>query len=146
MCACRLYDGDLEAQGMPAEVVRLVQQIDAADGVLFSTPEYNKNVSGVLKNALDWISRSKPQPLRGKPVAIMSATAGRSGGERTQYSLRHCLHPFNPLIVQLPELLVANAEAAFADGKLTDERYDKGLDRLLEHFLKMIEAGRAVAG
>lgn len=120
-----LYDGDLEAAGMPAEVLTLVAQIKAADAILFSTPEYNKNLSGVLKNALDWVSRVKEDgkmPLAGKPVAILSAAAGRSGGERAQFSLRHCLTPFNPRILQGPEAFVAGAMKAFGeDGRLLDE-------------------------
>ncbi|MEJ2036038.1 MAG: NAD(P)H-dependent oxidoreductase, partial [Maritimibacter sp.] len=63
-----LYDGDLEeASGIPTPVQRLADQIAAADAVLISTPEYNKNISGVLKNALDWVSRVKGNPWNGKP-------------------------------------------------------------------------------
>ena len=139
-----LFDEDLEAQGMPDAVLRLSRQIAEADGVLIATPEYNKNTSGVLKNALDWVSRTRPQPFAKKPVAIMSAAAGRAGGERTQFSLRHCLTPFNPMIVQLPELMVAGPDKAFADGKLVDERASATLDRLLAQFKRMIQAGRAL--
>lgn len=139
-----LFDADLEAQGMPESVTRLVTQIADADGVLISTPEYNKNISGVLKNALDWVSRTRPQPLQGKPVAIMSAAAGRAGGERSQYSLRHCLTPFNPMIVQLPELMVASPDALFDEGKLNDDRTSRSLDRLIARFHSMIKAAAAL--
>lgn len=139
-----LFDEDLEAQGMPESVAGLVALIASSDGVLISTPEYNKNISGVLKNALDWISRSKPQPLAHKPVAIMSAAAGRAGGERTQYSLRHCLTPFNPLIVQLPEVMVASPAQAFEDGQLSDERSGRALDRLLARFLELVTASKSM--
>lgn len=135
-----LFDEDLEAQGMPEAVTRLIEQIAAADGVLISTPEYNKNISGVLKNALDWLSRTRPQPLNNKPVAIMSAAAGRAGGERSQYSLRHCLTPFNPLIVQLPEMMLAAPASTIQDGELTDEMAIKLLDRLLTQFKRLIAA------
>jgi chromate reductase len=117
-----LYDGDLEAQGTPEAVTRLVAQVRAADAVAIATPEYNKGLSGVLKNALDWISRSKPMPLSGKPVAIMSAAAGRSGGERGQSTLRQCLVAHGPLLLTQPEVLVAEADRAFADGRLTDDK------------------------
>lgn len=138
-----LFDEDLEAQGMPEAVERLVAQISAADGVLIATPEYNKNLPGVLKNALDWVSRTRPQPLANKPVAIMSAAAGRAGGERSQYSLRHCLSPFNPLIVQLPELMVSASDKAIQDGKILDEAASRALDRLLAQFKRMIQAHNA---
>ena len=118
-----LYDGDLEeASGAPEEVKTLHGQITDADAVIISTPEYNKNLSGSLKNAFDWLSRVKPGPFIGKPVAILSASAGRSGGERAQYSLRHCLTPFNPRILQGPEVMIAASHAAFNDdGQLKDE-------------------------
>ena len=76
-----LYDGDLEAaEGLPEGVVRLQQQIAGADAVLIASPEYNQGISGVLKNALDWVSRGDARPWPGKPVAMMHATAGRAGG------------------------------------------------------------------
>ncbi len=129
-----LYDGDLEdSQGIPPEVQRLADQIAAADAVVISTPEYNKALSGVLKNALDWVSRTKGSPWRGKPVAIMSAAAGRSGGERAQSSLRLALAPFRVRLVPGPEVLVADSRNAFDDaGHLTNERYHKALRELME--------------
>ena len=76
-----LYNGDDEDRdGLPASVLALVAQIEAADGIIISTPEYNAAIPGVLKNALDWVSRHKPSPWAGKPVAVMSAAAGRAGG------------------------------------------------------------------
>lgn len=129
-----LYDGDLEdTAGVPAEIQKLHEQIANADAVVIATPEYNKNISGVLKNALDWLSRYKPQPWAAKPVAILSASSGRSGGERAQYSLRHCMTPFNPRILQGPEVLIAAAGSAFDDdGRLINEHSVKSLTKLME--------------
>lgn len=108
-----LYDGDLEARdGIPPAVQTLSDQIRAADAVMISTPEYNKGISGVLKNALDWVSRTQ-NPWVDKPVAILSATAGRAGGERTQVMLRMCLFAFRPRLLQGPEVLVAASSDAF---------------------------------
>jgi len=127
-----LYDGDLEAQGIPEAVARLAAGIAAADAVVVVTPEYNKAISGVLKNALDWVSRVKSPVWRDKPVAIMSATAGRSGGERAQSSLRDCLVPFRPHIVPGPEVLVADAANAFdAEGRLNQPRAEAALSDLM---------------
>jgi chromate reductase len=127
-----LYDGDLEkAEGIPPAVQTLRDEIAAADAVVISTPEYNKALSGVLKNALDWVSRTKPNPWLKKPVAIMSATAGRAGGERTQYSLRLAMVAFRPTILQGPEVLVAQAADQFEDGRLVNERYIAALDELM---------------
>lgn len=117
-----LYNGDVEAHGIPPAVRLLADQIAAADAVLISGPEYNKSISGVLKNALDWVSRTKPNPWADKPVAIMSAAAGRAGGERTQFALRLCLVPFRPRLLQGPEVLLADSTNQFdAEGRLTND-------------------------
>jgi len=129
-----LYDGDLEAaEGIPASVQTLADQIAAADAVIISTPEYNKAPPGVLKNALDWVSRTKGGPWSGKPVAIMSAAAGRAGGERAQFALRLMMTPFRPNIVQGPEVLLAASGKAFDDdGNLIEESYTKMLTDLMD--------------
>lgn len=142
-----LYDGDLEdAEGIPASVATLADQMRAADAVVISTPEYNKNLPGVLKNALDWASRTKPAPLAGKPVAIVSAAAGRAGGERSQFSLRHCLTPFNPRVLQGPEIMVANAGNAFdEDGHLLDPKSFEFLTTLMNALSAEITRARLEA-
>lgn len=119
-----LYDGDLEAaDGIPAEVQLLADQIASADAVVISGPEYNKGITGVLKNALDWVSRTSGSPWAGKPVAILSAAAGRAGGERSQVMLRSCMTAFRPRILQGPEVMIAASSKAFdADGRLSDQR------------------------
>ncbi len=128
-----LYDGDLEAQGMPAEVQLLADQIAQADAVVISTPEYNKALPGVLKNALDWVSRTKGSPWLNKPVAIVSAAAGRAGGERSQFSLRLCMVPFRALVLAGPEVMVADSSNAFDEnGRLKDARTIKGLQELMD--------------
>jgi chromate reductase, NAD(P)H dehydrogenase (quinone) len=129
-----LYDGDMEdAEGIPAAVQTLADQIRAADAIVISTPEYNKALPGVLKNALDWVSRTKGGPWRDKPVAIMSAAGGRAGGERSQFSLRPCLTPFRPRLLPGPEVLVGDSGNAFdAEGRLIDARYVKALQELMD--------------
>ena len=129
-----LYDGDLEdAQGIPPEVQALADQIAAADAVVIATPEYNKSFPGVLKNALDWVSRTKGSPFRDKPVAIISAADGRAGGDRSQFALRLALTPFRPRLLTGPEVMVADSSHAFTpDGLLIDARYQKALAELMQ--------------
>lgn len=129
-----LYDGDLEAEsGIPAEVQTFADQIASADGVIVATPEYNKGISGVLKNALDWVSRTKGAPWANKPVALMSAAAGRAGGERTQNMARLCLTPFRPLLITGPEVMVAATAQQWDDqGRLINELNAKALDELMQ--------------
>jgi chromate reductase len=138
-----LYDGDLEdAQGIPPEVQTLADQIAAADAVVIATPEYNKSFPGVLKNALDWVSRTKGSPFREKPVAIISAADGRAGGDRSQFALRLALTPFRPRLLTGPEVLVADSSHAFTpEGRLIDARYQKALAELMQAL--RAEAGRA---
>lgn len=128
-----LYDGDAEsADGVPAAVQLLSDEIAAADAVLISTPEYNKGPSGVLKNALDWVSRTKGRPWADKPVAVMSAAAGRAGGERAQMVLRGFMLPFRPRILQGPEIHLADSSNQFDDqGRLTGEVYLRELTTLM---------------
>jgi len=137
-----LYDGDLEdAEGIPAEVLTLADQIAAADAVVISGPEYNKGLSGVLKNALDWVSRTKGGPWRDKPVAIMAATGGRAGGERTQWTLRLCLTPFRPRLLAGPEVLIGSTADQFDEaGRLVNARYLAALQELMAELRK--EVGR----
>jgi chromate reductase len=127
-----LYDADLEeAQGIPPEVATLAEAIRTADAIVIACPEYNKALPGVMKNALDWVSRVKGGVWRDKPVAIVSAAAGRAGGERAQFSLRLCLMPFRAHVLPGPEVLVGNAGQAFdADGRL-DAVAQKLLDELM---------------
>ncbi len=127
-----LYDGDLEAQGLPDAVTGLAERIRAADAVVIASPEYNQSLSGVLKNALDWVSRVKGPVWRDKPVAIMSATAGRAGGARAQYAMRLALNPFRPHLLPGPEVMVAHASEQFdASGRLVSERYTDALAELM---------------
>ena len=129
-----LYDGDDEARtGIPASVQNLADQIAAADAVIIATPEYNRAPPGVLKNALDWISRTPGRPFRDKPLAIMSVADGPGGGDRSQYALRLMLVSFRPALVNGPELAIPSASTAFdAEGQLTAERHRATLAELME--------------
>lgn len=135
-----LYDGDVEAAtGVPASVQALSDQIAAADAIVIGTPEYNKSIPGVLKNALDWVSRTPGNPWKDKPIAIMTASAGRAGGERAQFALRLCMVPFRPHLLQGPELLVAgNAEQFDNDGRLINVLYRKQMQDLMDQLKALI--------
>lgn len=129
-----LYDNDLEdATGIPDEVTLLAGAIRAADAVVIATPEYDKSLSGVLKNALDWVSRVPGSVWRDKPVAILSAADGRSGGERAQFALRLCMVAHRPRLLAGPEVMVAKSREAFdATGGLLNDRTRKNLTDLMQ--------------
>lgn len=128
-----LFDEDLEnREGVPDAVVALAETIKAAEAAVIATPEYNQSMSGVLKNALDWLSRTKLSPWRDKPVAIVSAAAGRAGGARAQYALRLAMNPFRPKLLTGPEVLVADGRNQFDEaGRLTQERNLAALEELM---------------
>ena len=126
-----LLDTDLD---IPTEVQRLTDLVRGADALIISTPEYNKMIPGLLKNALDWLSIvDGGNPLAGKPVAIMSCAAGRSGGERAQYTLRHALTPHLARVLSGPEVTIAGANKAFDDqGRLKDPKSIEFLGKLMD--------------
>ncbi|NNE87586.1 MAG: NAD(P)H-dependent oxidoreductase [Silicimonas sp.] len=127
-----LYDGDLEQRnGIPAEVEALADQIGEADAVIISTPEYNQSLSGVLKNALDWVSRVKGNPWEAKPVALMSAAAGRSGGARGNYALRLAMTSFRPRLLSGEVLLAASSKQFDDEGGLVSEQYNDAVRNLM---------------
>lgn len=135
-------DDDQQSKGIPDAVRTLASQIEDADAVIIASPEYNQSLTGVLKNALDWVSRVEGTPWRDKPVAIVAAAAGRSGGARAVYSLRLAMMPFRARVLPGPEVLVAAPFREFdAEGRLTNERYQKALDELMAELRR--EAGLA---
>jgi len=135
-----LYDNDLEQAGIPQEVQTLAQQISDADAVVIASPEYNQSFSGVLKNALDWVSRVDGNPWLDKPVALIHAAAGRTGGARASYALRLAMVPFKSRIITGPEVLIAGASKEFDGNRLANDRYLKNLTEAMENLHK--EVGR----
>ena len=124
---------DLEAKGIPEVVQRFKNKISEADVLLIATPEYNYSIPPVLKNALDWASRGENSPLIGKPGAIMSASTGMFGGARAQYHLRQVCVRLNILLLNQPEVFIANAATKFDEkGELIDERTRNSITKLLK--------------
>jgi chromate reductase, NAD(P)H dehydrogenase (quinone) len=149
LCAVPLFDEDLEAAtaGGPEGVRRLRAAVAAAAGILIATPEYNHSLPGVLKNALDWLSRPAPQEvLAGKPVAIMGASSGRWGTRLAQAALRQVLTATEAAVMPAPTLFVQDAARAFdAAGNLSDPATLRTLDDLLDSFggwIACVAAGR----
>ncbi len=124
------YNADLEP---PDSVIALKEQIRQADALLIACPEYNYSVTGVLKNAIDWVSRPPADsPLNGKPLGMMGV-GGRFGTVRAQMHLRQIAHCVNMLPLNKPEIYISNfPHPAFDEqGNLVDQF---ALD-LLDNFL-----------
>lgn len=135
--AIPLYNEDIRIQAVPQPVRILKQEIQQADGLIFAIPEYNFSVSGVLKNAIDWVSRpTNESPLNGKPVAIMGASIGISGTIRAQMHFRQISTTTNMLLVNRPQVYVAKAADKFdSDGRLVDEDARHFINLLMKELL-----------
>ena len=116
-----LYNADIQAQGFPAPVQAAQKAMLEADGIVLVSPEYNYGPSGVLKNAIDWLSRMTPQPFAAKPIAMFGASGGVLGTARAQYQLRQIMVFLDGRPVNKPEVMIGVAHTKFVDGKFTDE-------------------------
>jgi chromate reductase, NAD(P)H dehydrogenase (quinone) len=134
--AMPLYDADLQAEsGIPPGAQEMGRRVAAADGLMIASPEYNYSLPGTLKNAIDWLSRLKPMPLRGKSGLLLSASNGQIGGIRGLWQLRIPLEGLGVLVY--PDMYALPwAEKAFdVDGRLTDAERLERLARLVKAYL-----------
>jgi NAD(P)H-dependent FMN reductase len=142
-----LYDGDVEAaQGLPPDVVALKDAIAAADGLLICTPEYDNGIPGVLKNAIDWLSRPAgdvPRVFGGRPVALAGASPGGFGTLLAQTAWLPVLRALGADAWPGGRMLVSRAHTLFAaDGTLQDERTREALRAFLAGFVAYADARR----
>lgn len=135
-----LYNEDIEATGMSEEVQKAKSAVEAADGVLFATPEYNRSVPGVLKNAIDWVSRPYGQSsFTGKPVGIVGSSVGPVGTAVAQSDLRHIMISQNAKVMGQPELYVANASEVFGkNGDVLSGRWQKNFKQYMDAFMAWV--------
>ena len=132
-----LFDGDLEdGQGLPDNAKKLKRLFLANDGLLLSCPEYNSGITGVLKNTIDWVSRSETDeepPLccyAGKVTALMSASPGALGGLRGLVQVRSILGNIKVLVLP-DQITVSKAHEAFnPDGSLKDAKKHAAVETL----------------
>lgn len=117
-----LYNHDVQDSGFSPIVTSAADAIRRADGVIIVTPEYNHSIPGVLKNAIDWISRLPNQPFAGKPIALESASPSLFGGLRAQLHLRHVFVYLDGRVLNKPEVIIpqVNTKIDAATGELTD--------------------------
>src|ERR1700733_6396649 len=127
-----------------AAAQHLWDEIDAADGVLISTPEYNSSIPGVLKNALDWMSQPLIEsPLRNKPAAVIGASTGMFGAVWSQAETRKVLGAIGARVLDR-ELPVPSADEQFdEDGKLVEKDIEQELGSILHALVEAIEARAA---
>jgi chromate reductase len=139
-----LYNADLEASGIPPEVATLKEMIAAADGLLIATPEYNNSIPGVLKNAIDWLSRP-PADIRrvfgGRPVAVIGATTGRGATSLAQAAWLPVLRTLGTVPWFGERLMVSNAATVFDEqGQIVDDAVRARVETFVKEFVDF--AGR----
>ena len=134
------YDGDLEAAGDPPPVVAFKQAVAGAAGVLFFTPEYNRSVPAVTKNALDWASRLRgDSPIDGKPVGIVAASPGGHdvAGVRSALSLSAAAARARPFEESLG---IGSFTDLMVDGRLTDQSTREALAEYVARFVAFVSS------
>jgi len=135
-----IYNHDIQSAGFPAPVTDWANALRAADGVIIVSPEYNWTIPGGLKNAIDWTSRMKDDPFKGKPVALQSCAGGLLGGARMQYHLRQSLTSVEAVMLIRPEVFVTFAAKKFDEKtlELTDQATKDMVKLQLEAFEKFV--------
>lgn len=140
-----LYNEDIDIDSPPAAYTAFRQQISAADGVLFVTPEYNRSVPGVLKNAIDVGSRPYGKSAwGGKPGAVISASPGAIGGFGANHHLRQSMVFLNVPCMQQPEAYLGNAGTFFDAAGTLSEQTKPFLQTFINAFAAWVEQHKKV--
>ena len=135
------YDGDVQdGEGFPPGAVEFRRRLEAADAFVISAPEYNASMPGLLKNAIDWVSRFRPQPFNERHGLLLSASPSMVGGNRGAWALRV---PFEHLGARIyPDMFsLARAHNAFGDdGRLADPELQERFETNIRNFIDTVEA------
>ncbi len=136
-----LYNQDIETGlGIPSAVVEMKSMVEESDGIILATPEYNNSMPGVLKNAIDWLSRPPSDVKKifgGKPVGIMGASPGRFGAILGQDSWLSVLHILGMQVWGGKRMRVANAAQLFDEsGALVDRRTEEEIRKYAHEFVQ----------
>ena len=140
---CPSYDQDVESrEGCPPGAAELRRRLLANDAFLIVSPEYNASMPGLLKNAIDWVSRYRPQPFNERHALLMSASPSMAGGNRGLWSLRIPLEHLGARVY--PDMFsLAQAHQAFSsDGRIADAQLQKRFDETVSCWLQSVEAAK----
>lgn len=140
-----LYDGDIEAQGIPEGALAFKQAMAAHDALLISSPEYNSSITGALKNAIDWASRQAPgevplASLARKTAALVSASPGALGGIRALPVVRSILMNLGVLVIPIQFALSRAHEAFDEDGRLKDPKQASAVEKVARELVRITSA------
>ena len=141
-----LYNFDVEEQGIPGAVTALKERIAAADGLLLVTPEYNNSLPGVLKNAIDWLTRPAsdiPRVFHDLPVAVIGASNGQGGTGLAQLAWLPVLRTLRMKAWFGGRLQLPNADEVFDEsGRIVDEGVRKRIERFVRGFAQFVDENR----
>ncbi|MGW1653758.1 NADPH-dependent FMN reductase [Streptomyces atratus] len=136
-----LYDGDVEAaEGLPAGALALCERIQRCDAFVISSPEYNGSVPGLLKNAIDWVSRVRPQPFKTRHALLLSASPSLIGGNRGLWALRVPLEHLGTRVY--PDMFsLSRAHEGFTEnGRLARPEAQERLGEIISGFMQLVQA------
>jgi NAD(P)H-dependent FMN reductase len=140
---CPSYNGDVQRdQGFPSGADELRGRLEASDAFVICSPEYNASMPGVLKNAVDWVSRFHPQPFHERHALLLSASPSMVGGNRGVWALRV---PFEHLGARIyPDMFsLARAHVALDDdGQIADEELRRRFQMTIASFMDLVEASK----
>jgi len=136
-----LYEGDLEeAEGIPANALKLIELIRQHGGLLIASPEYNSQLTPLLKNALDWCTRADENPLEGRVAAVVSASPGMFGGVRSMTLCRQLLLHLGCHVIPA-QCIVPQAHKAFDEsGGLREERHRAAAEAVAKELVRVTRA------
>lgn len=140
---CPSYSQDAQARtGIAPGALELRRRLEANDAFIIASPEYNSSMPGLLKNAIDWTSRHRPQPFNGRHALLLSASPSMVGGNRGLWALRMPLEHLGARVY--PDMFsLAQAHEAFGpDGNLTNAELAKRLEQTIVGFLDLVEAAK----
>jgi NAD(P)H-dependent FMN reductase len=137
------YNGDEEdASGTPTGAEELRRRMEATDAFVIASPEYNGSMAGLVKNAVDWVSRFRPQPFSGRHAMLVSASPSMVGGNRGLWSLRVPLEHLGAHVFADMFSLAQAHESLDADGQMTHTSLKERFDMTLVAFIDLVEAAK----
>jgi chromate reductase len=142
--ALPFYSADVEQEGLPEPVKKFRGAVAAADALIFAVPEYNFSLTGVLKNALEWLSRPPNPPVNAKPCAIFGASVSPLGTARGQFHFRHVAVSLNMHVVNAPHVDITSAKSKFdGQSQLSDAASLDSLKQLVSELQALTNRLRA---
>jgi NAD(P)H-dependent FMN reductase len=137
------YDGDVErGEGIPAGAEEFRRRLLGCDAFVIASPEYNFSIPGVLKNAIDWVSRFRPQPFNERHGLLMSASPSMAGGNRGLWALRVPLEHLGARIYPDMFSLAKAHETLGADGTIGVQSLRESFEGNIANFMDLVEAAK----